>query len=788
MRNSNRLSAPFALAASALLVTSVSTATDPLPGNAHTPFDLQIAISAAAVGDTIHVPAGSYPAPINVDRPLTLIADGDVIIDGGGQGDVLHIDAADVTLRGFTLRGSGDSLDKENAGLFIRGERARVEGNHLEDVLLGIVLHSAHESVVTNNSITGKALGLGRRGDGIRLWNSNHVLLDGNVVSGVRDCVVWYSAGTRILRNRVTDSRYGFHFMYANDSDVESNTFSDNSVGVFLMYSKNIMLRRNTLSSNRGPSGYGLGLKDMDDVVVEENVIAGNRTGIFFDNSPLRMDSWGSVRRNVIAYNDIGCAFQPSTKRNRIYENQFVENIEQVAILGTGDFKGNEFTVNGRGNYWSDYSGFDAAGDGVGDVSYRAMSLFENMMDREPKLRLFLYSPAQQAIEFASRAFPIVQPTPKVTDDAPLMHTFDIGVRATAVATPWSMSGVAGVMLGVAALVWRGMRSPRLTTRAPKAAQETHVMAPRATVARDSLTSAASAATTPLLRIRGLRKSFGRHAVVDGFDLDVAPGQAVALWGINGAGKTTIIKCLLGLYASDGEIRVGESDAHRCGKAVRRQIGYVSQELAFYDDMTALDVAELFARLKKVSTPRAAQVIAQVGLAEHAWKRVAALSGGMKQRLALAVALLSDPPLLLLDEPTSNLDTTARQTFLALLLDLKRAGKTILFTTHRPEEVVQLADRLIILERGRVKFDGEPARLGRSIVASATLRLHIASSQRESAVAILRGAGLDVRSSQHDTLLVRVFAARKAVPIDLLVRAGITVDNFDLESEDGHAD
>ncbi len=123
-----------------------------------------MAISAAAVGDTIHVPAGRYPAPIIVDRPLTLIADGDVIVDGGGQGDVLHIDSADVTLRGFTLRGSGDSLDKENAGLFIRGERARVEGNHLEDVLLGIVLHSAHESVVTNNSITGKALGLGRRG------------------------------------------------------------------------------------------------------------------------------------------------------------------------------------------------------------------------------------------------------------------------------------------------------------------------------------------------------------------------------------------------------------------------------------------------------------------------------------------------------------------------------------------------------------------------------------------------------------------------------------------------
>src|SRR5690606_28585564 len=98
-----------------------------------------------------------------------------------------------------------------------------------------------------------------------------------------------------------------------------------------------------------------------------------------------------------------------------------VENMQQVAIQSGGQFGGNRFAVNGRGNYWSDYRGFDLDGDGVGDMPYHAENLFESLMDREPMLRMFVYSPAQQAIDLAARAFPIMQPEPKVTDESPLM-------------------------------------------------------------------------------------------------------------------------------------------------------------------------------------------------------------------------------------------------------------------------------------------------------------------------------------------------------------------------------
>lgn len=285
------------------------------------------------------------------------------------------------------------------------------------------------------------------------------------------------------------------------------------------------------------------------------------------------------------------------------------------------------------------------------------------------------------------------------------------------------------------------------------------------------------------MSFRGLRKSFGRNVAVDGLDLDIRPGQAVALWGENGAGKTTVIKCALGLLRYRGQIRIGGFDANRQGRAARRLIGYVSQELALYDDLSAYEAVRLFARLKRVAPQRAAEVLAQVGLQEHASKRVGALSGGMKQRLSLAIALLASPPVLLLDEPTSNLDAPARRAFFDLLAGLKNAGKTILFTTHRADEVVQLADRLVILERGRVKFDGDPAALSGRAEAQVTLRIPLPDEVRPAAARTLERAGLAV-SQNHAALLVRVAPTRKAAPLAILARSGFTIEDMDIETRE----
>ncbi|MEP0846339.1 MAG: nitrous oxide reductase family maturation protein NosD [Phycisphaerae bacterium] len=722
-------------------------------------------IAAAPAGSTLRVPAGTYVGLTLIDKPLALVADGAVTLDGGGDGDVVRITAPDVTLRGVRIVGSGASLDRQNAGVLVAAPRARIEDNTLDDVLLGIVLSNAPQTVICGNRIHGKPLDLGRRGDGIRVWSSPQARIERNVIRGVRDVVVWYSQGVELLDNTVTDSRYGTHFMYAGDSVLEGNRLAGNSVGAFLMYSRNVALRHNVLERNRGPSGYGLGLKDVDGLVVEENHVLSNRVGVYIDSSPSRADIIHHFQRNTFAYNDVALAALPAVQHNEFRDNTFLENIEQVAILGSGELRNNRFTVDGRGNYWSDYAGFDADGDGVGDAPYRALSLFESLMDREPRMRLFIYSPAQQAIDLAARAFPIMQPAPKITDDAPLMRPVVVRLNA-AVATGGVAAGRLGATLLLLALLVGAGAHVRTAGRRSRR--------PGSTSRTPNMTEHTSAA---LVQVCGLSKRFGRTTVVHRLDLSVQRGTAVALWGENGAGKTTILKCMLGLHRYQGEIRIGGLDARRDGKATRRLLGYVSQELSLYDDLTARETLRLFAALKRVPAARGAEVLAQVGLAEHVGKRVGELSGGMKQRLALAVALLADPPLLLLDEPTSNLDAAARRQFLELLVGLRRAGKTIVFTTHRVEEAVRLADRVIVLKAGRVERDGPPA----AIDQRCRLRIVLSPESREAAFDLLARSGFSP-TRNCSALFVSVAPTRKAAPLTLLAQSGFEFEDVDFEN------
>jgi nitrous oxidase accessory protein len=319
-------------------------------------------------------------------------------------------------------------------------------------VLFGIYLKKAPDSVIRGNHIGGMDLGIARRGDGIRLWYSPGSLIEGNVVQRSRDVVMWFSDDVMLRGNVVTHGRYGLHFMYSNRNVLEGNRLERNSVGAFLMYSADLALRGNIFAHSRGPSGYGVGLKDMDGVVAEDNLFIGNRIGVYLDNSPAAVDVYADFVRNVFAFNDMGMAFQPSVSRNRLSDNTFLDNLEQVAVLGRGDFSGNQFTVDGRGNLWSDYRGYDIDGDGVGDLPHRAESLFENLMDREPKLRMFLYSPAQQAIDLAARALPVVKPRPKFEDARPLMQPVALRVQPPAATGGGAMAALAAALLGIAAL------------------------------------------------------------------------------------------------------------------------------------------------------------------------------------------------------------------------------------------------------------------------------------------------------------------------------------------------
>ncbi len=379
------------------------------------------ALEAASPGDLIVVRGGIHRGPLVVKKTVFLVGEGWPVIQGPGRGSVLSIQAPGVLVRGFVVRGSGNTLAEMDAGIEVDSPGVRVVGNRLEDVLFGISLSRADGSAVEGNSIAGKDLEEPLRGDAIRVWESRAVLIRGNRIEGARDVVLWYSRDIAFRENTVRAGRYGLHFMYCDGGLVEGNVFSGNSVGAYLMYSTGVRVRRNVFAWNRGPSGYGLGLKDMDEFVVEENLFLDNRVGIFLDASPRQLLAPGRFLANFLAFNDTGIYLLPSVGAERLGGNAFLDNGDQVRIEG-GSLAQADWSPQGRGNFWSDYRGFDADGDGRGDIPYLQQKLFEEVASRDPSLRFFSFTPLPSALDLASRAFPVIRPEPEVRDVAPLMR------------------------------------------------------------------------------------------------------------------------------------------------------------------------------------------------------------------------------------------------------------------------------------------------------------------------------------------------------------------------------
>lgn len=383
--------------------------------------DVEDLIADARAGSEVVVPPGVYMGNLVIDAPLTLSGGGRVILDARGSGTVIEIRSPDVVIRGFTVRNSGDDVTSEPAGIRALAGPVRIENNIVLETLFGIDLRESPGSVIRANRVRGKDLDAGRRGDGIRLWWSHDCTIEDNVVSRSRDMVFWYSENLRITRNRVSDSRYGLHFMYSHDTILSGNDLERNSVGIYLMYSNRISLTENMMRSNRGASGYGVGLKDCDDILITRNALLANRVGAYIDNSPSSVDSSGLFESNMIAFNEIGILATPNTHDNVFTQNTIIENEEAAATHGRGQLTSNLFARDGVGNFWSDYAGFDHDADGIGDLPHEPRSLFGVMLAREPNLRLFVHSPAQRAIEFTARALPELRPKATLIDPAPLV-------------------------------------------------------------------------------------------------------------------------------------------------------------------------------------------------------------------------------------------------------------------------------------------------------------------------------------------------------------------------------
>src|SRR5437867_3127935 len=213
--------------------------------------------------------------------------------------------------------------------------------------------------------------------------------------------------------------------------------------------------------------------------------------------------------------------------------------------------------------------------------------------------------------------------------------------------------------------------------------------------------------SAPILEVIDLHHRYDRTVALDGVTFQVAEGEMFGLLGPNGAGKTTllsIVSCLLD--ANGGEARIHGRKTQPSDKELRRQIGIVPQELALYDELSARENLAFFARLYGLAGARLAgrveQVLTAIGLADRADQRVATFSGGMKRRLNLGAALVHEPRLLLLDEPTTGVDPQSRNHIFEEIRRLNRAGVTVVYTSHYMEEVQALCPRVGILDHGRL--------------------------------------------------------------------------------------
>jgi ABC-2 type transport system ATP-binding protein len=216
----------------------------------------------------------------------------------------------------------------------------------------------------------------------------------------------------------------------------------------------------------------------------------------------------------------------------------------------------------------------------------------------------------------------------------------------------------------------------------------------------------------PVIEIRGLRKSYGGFEAVRGIDLEVRAGEVFAFLGPNGAGKTTTVEILEGYRPrSAGEVSVLGTDPASPNRAWREQIGIVLQECRMVPELTVRETLEQYAGYYREPRP-VTETVALVGLEQKADQRVARLSGGQRRRLDVAVALIGDPDLLFLDEPTTGFDPSARRQAWGMIANLRRLGKTVFLTTHYMDEAQRLADRVAIIAAGEIVAEGTPQTLG----------------------------------------------------------------------------
>ncbi len=295
----------------------------------------------------------------------------------------------------------------------------------------------------------------------------------------------------------------------------------------------------------------------------------------------------------------------------------------------------------------------------------------------------------------------------------------------------------------------------------------------------------------PVVEARGLTKRFGAFTAVDGIDVEVAPGEAFGFLGPNGAGKTSAMR-MIGAVSpvTAGHLRVLGLDPDVDGAQLRARLGVVPQEDALDQELTVAENLAIYGRYfdlpRAVIRDRIDELLEFVQLSERRGAQVDPLSGGMKRRVVIARALINDPEVMLLDEPTTGLDPQARHVLWDRLFRLKQRGITLLLTTHYMDEAEQLCDRLVVMDHGRIVAEGAPSRLILEHATREVVELRFAPDSEVDVAALLAPTGHRVEVLPDRTLvytddgdaLVREAHERGLEPTAVLTRRSSLEDVF----------
>lgn len=410
---------------------------------------LQQRIDAARPGERIEVPPGTYRGDLYIDKAVHLIGIGRPLLLGSGSGSVVRIRADRATIEGFDIDGQlGGSLARDSSGIHVTSRHVAIRDCRIVRALFGVYLREAHGATVDDSTVIGiEGKAAGEQGSGIHVWNTQGFTLRGNTIRYSRDGFYIQSSDHGLVTgNRVSDVRYGLHYMNSDDNRFEDNLFERGAAGAALMYSRRLTFTRNRFVHNRGFASVGLLLKDCEDVVAEDNLVADNERGFFIDGAVRHV-----FRHNMVSGSDVAVVVYDSSSGNRFEGNAFIGNLAPLRLVGR-----RTDTVF-DGNYWSEYDEPDLDGDGIRDRPYRLSNVFDHLRGNLTAADLFAQGLGATVLARAERTFPVLRPI-AVVDGHPLVRAPERGAipQSSAPGAGGTRAGLAvsaiGLLLGLAVM------------------------------------------------------------------------------------------------------------------------------------------------------------------------------------------------------------------------------------------------------------------------------------------------------------------------------------------------